>query len=127
MEIVFYNRTGRPIAHTENSTDIYLYTGELVAYLEDDSVYACSGKHLGWFIDGWILDHDGKHVFFSDIATGGPARPTRQASPGKAVRRNRPVKGTREPKPTYPERNPGWSHHASEEFFSTHPTGGHRP
>jgi hypothetical protein len=117
MEIVFYNRNGRPIAYTENSTDIFLYSGELVAYLDRDSVYSFSGKHLGWFVDGWILDHDGNHVFFSDIATGGPSRPAKQASPGKAVRRGRPIKGTKEPKPPYPERKPAWSHFASEEFF----------
>jgi hypothetical protein len=121
MEIVFYNRTGRPVAYTENNTDIYLYSGDLVAYLDGDSVYACSGKHLGWFVDGWILDHGGNHVFFSDIATGGPARPPRQALPRKALRRSRPVKGPREAKPPYPGRNPGWSHYASEEFFPDRP------
>jgi hypothetical protein len=121
MEIVFYNRTGRPVAYTENNTDIYLYSGELVAYLEGDSVYACSGRHLGWFVDGWILDHDGNHVFFSDIATDGPARPTKQASPGKAVRRSRPIKGPRKPGPPYPGLNSAWSHHASEEFFTNRP------
>jgi hypothetical protein len=107
-----------PIADTENNTDVYLYSGELVACLNRDSVYSSTGRHLGWFVDGWILDHDGNHVFFSDIATGGPARPAKHASPGKAMRRSRPIQGAKEPKPPYPERKHAWSRFASEEFFS---------
>jgi len=35
---------------------IYLWDGHAVAYLYEDKVYGCNGKHLGWFVDGIIYD-----------------------------------------------------------------------
>lgn len=41
---------------------MYLWGGEPVAYLEDDRIYGFNGKHIGWYDDGVICDHDGNIV-----------------------------------------------------------------
>ena len=47
--MVFYDQHGRPVAYSEDSTHIYLFTGEPVAYLDGDVVYGYNGKHYGWW------------------------------------------------------------------------------
>ena len=59
-EIDFYDHDGQPIAYTQDRVHIYTFSGDPVAYLDGDSVYSFSGKHLGWFVDGWIRDNYGK-------------------------------------------------------------------
>ncbi len=62
MEVDFYDESGELIAYTEGGTYIYLFSGESVAYLDGDSVYSFSGKHLGWYIEGSIRDNNGNYV-----------------------------------------------------------------
>lgn len=116
-EMTFYDRNGRPICYTQDGEHIYLFSGEPVAYLYDGSVYAFSGKHLGWYIDGWIRDHNGNCVFFTEHASGGPIKPVRQVRPVKSVKQIRPIKGVKEIKPVRPVRTLSWSPLSSEAFF----------
>ncbi len=60
-EISLYNSNGEAVAYIAVNDDftIYLWDGEPVAYLDDDDVYGFNGKHLGWFSQGIIIDHDG--------------------------------------------------------------------
>jgi hypothetical protein len=73
--VVFYDRNGDPVAYTDDGEYVYLFNGSAVGHLVRDSVYAYDGTHLGWFIDGWIRDHDGHCVYFTDDAEGGPVSP----------------------------------------------------
>lgn len=48
----------------DDDMTIYLWSGEPVAYLLSDRsrdfhVYGFNGKHLGWFVDGVVRDHEG--------------------------------------------------------------------
>lgn len=45
-----------PIAYSEDGEHILLLSGEAVAYLSADAVYAYNGYQLGWFEDGWVRD-----------------------------------------------------------------------
>jgi len=117
MEIVFYNKNGRPIAYTEDWATIYLYTGDPVAYLDQDAVYAFAGTHLGWFVEGRILDRAGRDVFFTDLAMGQPAIPVGLTPVRKDVRRAMPIRQKREAKPALPERAYAWARRSSEKFF----------
>ena len=67
MEIVFYNRNGRPIAYAEDWATIYLYTGEPVAYLSESAAYTFAGTLLGWFVEGRLVDRAGRDVFFTNL------------------------------------------------------------
>jgi hypothetical protein len=65
-EITLFNGQGRASAYIalEDELTIYLWSGKPVAYLQSDSaggfhLYGFNGKHLGWFVDGIVRDHDG--------------------------------------------------------------------
>jgi len=116
-EQIFYEAKGFPIAYTEDDIHIYLYSGEAVAYIEEDSVYSYSGQHLGWFIDGWILDNEGRCVFFTDDAIGSPIQPIKKPHPLKEAKESASPKETKEMKPLRPLRTHAWSSLSFIEFF----------
>ena len=118
--VTFYNEDGLPVAWIGDNRDypsIFLFDGTPVAWISDESVYAYSGKHLGFLQDGWIRDHDGDAVFFTDNATGGPARPARQARPARGARGARPARGARETRPARAARSTSWSKMCDQTFF----------
>ena len=67
QEITLFDSEGQARAYIDANNKempIYLWSGEPVAYLKTSSnngysVYGFNGKHLGWFEDGQIIDHDG--------------------------------------------------------------------
>ena len=116
--LTFYNHEGRAVAYLDdNGKSIYLYSGEPVAWLSNNSVFNCSGHYLGWFQDGWIRDRSGYCVFFTNNSSGGPARPARQARPARGARQARPARGAREARPARPARSSSWSDMSNESFF----------
>lgn len=117
MSFTFYNYEGRAIAYTDDGETIYLYTGEPVAYIYDDSIYTFDGYHIGWIGEGWIRDHDGNAAFFSERATGGPLKPLKQLKPLKGVKRIKQVKYVRRIKPIKPYSKFTWSELSDESFF----------
>ena len=116
MEIVFYDRSGVPVGYTEDRQHIYLYSGDPVAYLEGDSVYSYSSAHLGWFGDGWVRDHSGACVFFTDAVSGGPVRPVKQVKPVKSVKAVKPVKRVKQVRPVRSVRSLSWSSISGPQF-----------
>ena len=117
MEIVFYNRNGRPIAYTEDWATIYLYTGDPVAYLSDGAVYAFAGTHLGWFVEGRLVDRAGRDAFFTNLSMGRPATPAKLVPLPKGVKRVRPARHIKETEPVRPPRIRAWARKSSERFF----------
>jgi len=81
MEIIFYNSQGHPTAYTEDEVYIYLFSGQPVAYIDDSSVFAYNGRHLGRFEDGWIRDNQGNCVFFTEDSSGVPMKPMKSMKP----------------------------------------------
>jgi hypothetical protein len=66
-EVSLFNSKGKAAAYivVDDDMTIYLWSGKPVAYLEPDKraggfdVYGFNGKHLGWFVQGAIWNHDG--------------------------------------------------------------------
>ena len=64
-EITLFDANGAPVAYIAPDEEwaIYLWNGKPVAYLEHDgdafSIYGFNGKHLGWFDEGVVRDHQG--------------------------------------------------------------------
>lgn len=109
-EVVFWDSTGHVVAHKDDNDDvIFLWSGEPVAIVDDESVFAFDGRHLGWFLDGWIRDHAGDCVYFTDEACGGARRPRRCRRPARGARRPRPRRLARQPRPARPARTIEWS------------------
>jgi len=115
--ITFYDRHGVPVAYSEDLETIYLFSGKPVAYFQNDSVYAFYGRHLGWFLNGWIRDHNGDAVYFTEIAQGGPLKPLKQLKPLKSLRLLRPLKSLRALKPLKPIKSFNWSSLSGKDFF----------
>ena len=117
MDINFYDSSGTPIAYTVDGEHIYLFSGNPVAYLSEDSVYAYSGKHLGRVEDGWNRDNQGCCVFFTDNAVGGPMQPLKKMKPMRTMKQMKPMKGMKQMKPMRPTKKNAWSSLSGAQFF----------
>lgn len=117
MAIDFYDKSGKPIAYTEDGEHIYTFSGRPVAYFDAEAVYSFSGKHIGWFENGWIRDTKGGCVFFTDAASGGPVKPVKKVKPVKGVKYVKPVKGVKHVKSVKAVKSLSWSPLSGEHFF----------
>ena len=117
MIITFYDSTGLPIAYSDNNMDIFLFSGQPVAYVSGESIYSFKGTHLGRFRSGWIRDNNGACVFFTSAATGGPMKPMKSMKPMKGMKSMKPMKGMKSMKPMRPMNNRSWSTLSGEKFF----------
>ena len=92
-----FNRQGKSL-YVLDSDEIHIYSmaGEPVAFVDKEAVFNFSGKHLGWFEDGWLRDMDGKCVGFVESAGGGgPSKPKKKSQ--------QPEPGPRKDPPPHPE------------------------
>lgn len=112
-----YDQHGNAVAYVEPDGVIYLYEGTPVGYIEAEDVFAFDGRHLGWYLQGWVRDHHGGCVFFTEAAQGGPVRPVRAVRPVRGVRGVRPVRGVRQVRPVRPVMGIGWSRVSGPQFF----------
>ncbi len=117
MSITLYSKIGSPIAYMEDDCHIFLFTGKTVAYIDGDSIYNYNGRHLGFFEDGWIKDHDGFYLFFTENATGGPNRAMQDIGPIKSEKSEIPNKNKKDAKPPKPENKEAWSKLKWQQFF----------
>jgi hypothetical protein len=90
-DLDFYDSRGRAVAYVASDSDltIYLWAGKPVAYLDEKNVYGFNGKHLGWFKNGAIYDHDGNIVAvsadrFKGIVNVAPIKGFKQFQPFKS-------------------------------------------
>jgi hypothetical protein len=114
----FYDQAGSPVAYTDDGKHIFLFSGQPVAYLHRDSVYSFDGQHLGWVRNGWIYDHNGCGVFFSDDSSGGPLKPFKQFKPFKSFKMLMPLKALRQLPPLKPLWSIYWSDIPVQKFFN---------
>jgi hypothetical protein len=121
-EWTFHDSEGRAVAYCDDGVHLHLFDGRAVAYLNGSSVYSYEGCHLGWFLRGWIRDHQGDAVLFAEGTVGdGPPRPERWPPPERGRREERPAKGNPEMHPGPPATSRSWSQLDSEGFFRLAP------
>jgi hypothetical protein len=66
-EVTLFSGKGKAAAYVavDDEMTIYTWGGKPVAYLKPDKsgggfhIYGFNGKHLGWFLQGVVRDHDG--------------------------------------------------------------------
>ena len=119
MDVVFYDQNGQPVAYAEHGIHMYLFSGKPIAYIDSGSVYSFSGRHLGWYQDGWIRDNNGDAVLFTPGARGGPAKPGLAGLPGRAGKQGLPGKAGREARPGRPGFSGSWSGVSPKIFFKS--------
>ena len=118
MSLNFFDSNGMPFAYSDNGETIYTFDGRPVAYLYDESLYAFSGLHRGFFEDGQIWDSAGSVVLFTPVAYGGPMKPLKSALPLKVFRQLAPFKALRNVRPPRPFKNKSWSSTLPENHFT---------
>ena len=114
---IFYDAHGEPSAYMQDGTNIYLVTGEPVAYVDSNSVYSFRGHHLGWYLDGWVWDRHGAAVLFTNSAIGGPVLPKRRELPGIPPSLVLPPRTERQMPPRRPGLSGTWSSLSPLDFF----------
>ncbi|MDP2721159.1 MAG: hypothetical protein Q8O72_00260 [Bacteroidales bacterium] len=64
--MTFYNQNGNAVAYIDDDNEtIFLWDGTPVAYLDKENIYGFNGKHLGWFEDGIVWNHNGEKNGFT--------------------------------------------------------------
>jgi hypothetical protein len=117
MELTFYDVAGRAIAYCEDDRHIYAFGGAALGYLDADSVYAFDGQHIGWWSRGWIRDHHGAAVFFTEAAAGGPPLPLKHGNTAKSAKGALPLAAFKRMKPVRPMESSTWSARSGPQFF----------
>lgn len=114
----FYDSTGAALFYLYDGQYFYLFDGTPIGWLLDqEHVYSYSGRWLGWWQNGWLWGRDGKAAFFSELASGGPSRPSRQSRPSRSSRQSRPSRSSRESRPSRPARISEWGLNTVQSFF----------
>ncbi len=107
-EIALFDSNGKAIAYIAVDDDftIYLWEGKPVAYIySSENIYGFNGKHLGWFEDGIIWDHEGYAVG----AIKGAVKMLYEFEPFKGFKEFKPFKSFREFSPYKPRFKNKWS------------------
>lgn len=114
---IFYNRNGEPTCYTEDGEHIFSFRGDPLGYIYGELIYTYSGNHIGWYLDNWIRDLRGNCVFYTDISSGGPVKPTMHVAPVRSVKRIAPIKCTRHVPTVKPVKTYSWSYNSGIDFF----------
>lgn len=117
MSDTFYTKSGSPVAYIEDGCHIFLFTGECVGYIFEDSIFSFDGRHLGFFRDGWVRDNNGKCVLFIRSAKKGPDRRRKDIGRVKNPKATIPSKKQREKQPKKLEIKQEWSELSLLQFF----------
>lgn len=115
-EISLYDDAGEAVAYidTDDEMNIYLWKGEPVAYLDGQSIYGFNGKHLGWFKEGIIWDHEGYGVGFIEGAVNKLTKLERL----KGLQKLTPLKSLQELEPLEPMHKSQWARLPLEIFLT---------
>jgi len=120
-EITLFNSDGEAIAYIDAEDDdltIYLWNGTPVAYLDPNgdayNIYGFNGKHLGWFEDGIVRDHEGYGLGFQKGATSTYTK----YEPYKSYKQYKPYKSYKEYAPYKPYYKTQFSNESLSLFLS---------
>lgn len=105
-ETALIDSKGKYVAYITEEGVIYAWEGGTPpAYLEGESIYSFNGKHLGWFLNGYIVDHNGYKVG----AVEGVVKSSSLIKPFKGFKGFVPFKSFKEMAPRKPQILNQWS------------------
>jgi|ERR1700722_2879778 hypothetical protein len=111
-ETEFFDSRGAAVAYFDDDETLYLWSGEPVAYRDEDSLVGFNGSHLAWIHEGGY-DHDGNLV----AAIAARFSWSVQTKPFKGLRELRPLKSLRELRPLRPLWGTAWSQVPGRSFL----------
>lgn len=99
-EITLFGSRGDPVAYIADSSDktIFSFNGEPLAYIDEKSnIYGFNGRHLGWYENEIIWDHNGNRVGFTKntcpvLAQFEPFKGFKQFKPFRSFKQFAPFK-----------------------------------
>lgn len=115
----YHDNQGNPILYYKSSENVFFdYAGNSKFYLKKDNlgdvnIYNFNGKHLGWYINGTLRDHQGR-IMASE--TNKLMNVTYKMPPIKPVERIIPIKGVEELAPI----KPLWINQFSSNYILTY-------
>lgn len=116
-----FDSEGEATAYIDVEADltIYLWGGRPVAYLDSEHdegfhVYGFNGKHLGWFVDGIVYDHEGDAVGCQE----GAVNMHFNYEPYKSYQEYAPYRSYQEYAPYQPYLSNSWSNMPLSLFLS---------
>ncbi|WP_460611805.1 4-fold beta flower protein [Hymenobacter seoulensis] len=121
--IPLFNKAGVAIAFADdNCQAIFDAQGTVLAWFDQELLYATTGRYLGWAELGWIYDRDGQPALFTETAFGGLPRPRLQPVKAEVTGRLRwaqlPSKPVlRQPRPARRTRVRHWSLVSALSYF----------
>lgn len=116
---VIYNRFGKPIFRLLNNGRIITFPGVSKGFLKGDSLYNYNGKHVGWFVQGLVRDHQGHVVGFGEKVTDSthPYLPYKQYKPYAGYVQYEPYRPYLPYEPYRPYKSYSWSNIDLESIF----------
>jgi hypothetical protein len=114
----FFDRSGRPTHYLDDGGTFYTWGGRAVGFVEREELYTSNGQHVGRIDSGWIRDHRGHAIAFTQGASGGPLPPLPKLPPLKALPALPPLRGLPQlpPLPALPSLQ--WSQLSIDDLFS---------
>ena len=119
-QITLFNSSGEATAYidTDEELTIYLWNGKPLAYLVSNGdsfhIYGFNGKHLGWYEEGIVRDHNGYAVGFQEGAT----TIYTHYEPYKSYQQYKPYKSYKEYAPYKPYYRSNFSNESLSLFLS---------
>jgi hypothetical protein len=111
----FFDSQARPAVRLDALDDatFYLWSGEAVAYVVEDSIFGFNGKHLGWLRNGLVYDRAGDVVAAPSTAFREPL----VVPASDTATALKPVKKPTEEPPARPAFGGLWSKVSARTFF----------
>ena len=82
-------------------------------------IFTWQGEHVGYWVDGWVRDHDGRAIAWSEKASGPPGRPNTQPLALKLSAGHVPTKvPSRGALPPKPEWKGEWSPVSAHDYLT---------
>ena len=115
-ELIIFDSSGVAKAFVSEGV-FYDYGGRPLAFLDGENIVSYSGRHFGWFRDGYIRDEHGDAVGFTEGARGGPITPIPAIPPIPPIPSIPPIPTIPPILPIPPIFSFSWSSRTLDEFF----------
>jgi hypothetical protein len=113
-----YDRNGRTIAWMNNNYIYHLSGRQVLAFVNNNSVFTYGSRHIGRLSNGFFRDRFGHAIAFIQGATNGPMPPIPQIPPIPPIPAIPPIPPLPPIPPIPPINSLSWSNFTWENFIN---------